>query len=465
MVVMGLNWLIKPIWIFLIERVAQNRFGESLYGNYFVIYNLCLLFVILLDFGINSNTARLVAQDNNQLEKFRGLAWLKMILSGFYFLIVFTIGIFQHLNPILLALLCTNQVLIGFIQFFRANLQGLHLFKTDSIISVTDRFVAAILCGIWLFAPSLKDSFTLLLFILFQTIGYTTALLLGLWQNLKHIPKIGFKFNWHEVFDGLKQNLPYALLTLQMAIFTRIDAVFLMWLSPNGFYEAGIYAQSFRLLDAGLIFSGLLSSMLLPIFASNISSGKDIKEVANFNLRLIIPAVLFALLLAFTRGNELIGNLYTFDKTEIQLYSSMVFTVLMGSFVSMASIHVFGTLLTAAGKIRLLNRFSLITILVNVIANLILIPKYNALGAAWGCLISQLVFALLCFFRCYKDYNFNFQPMLITKILLSALTLYFVLNYSPLLGLNFWIQILLSASVFALSLFSFKVIKLKIPTR
>lgn len=464
MVVMGLNWLIKPIWIFLIERVAQNKFGESLYGNYFVIYNLCLLFVILLDFGINSNTARLVAQDRNQLSKFQGLAWLKLLLSGLYFLIVFSIGIIQQLDPILLMLLCFNQVLIGFIQFFRANLQGLHLFKTDSIVSVTDRFVAALLCGLWLFIPSLQGNFTIMLFVLFQTIGYAAALLFGLWQNLRNLPKISFSFNKSEVIDGLKQNLPYALLTLQMAIFTRIDAVLIMWLAPNGFYEAGIYAQGFRLLDAGLIFSGLLSSMLLPIFASNISTGKDVREVANFNLRLIIPAVSFALILAITRGNELFGRLYTFDSVESQNYSTLIFIILMGSFVSMASIHVFGTLLTAAGKIKLLNRFSAITIVVNIGMNLILIPKYHALGAALGCMISQLVFALLCFYRSFTDYHFKFQGALILKLAISSAFLFVLLKYSNSLPINFWFQIMASGLAFAICLFALKIIKLKIPT-
>src|SRR5678815_3391877 len=41
----------------------------------------------------------------------------------------------------MLYLLLFNQVLVSFILYLRSNLAGLHLFKTDSIISVLDRAI------------------------------------------------------------------------------------------------------------------------------------------------------------------------------------------------------------------------------------------------------------------------------------------------------------------------------------
>ena len=44
-----------------------------------------------------------------------------------------------------------------------------------------------------------------------------------------------------------------------------------------GDYQAGVYAQSFRLLDAGQNFAFLFSVLLLPLFSKMIKDGKSNK--------------------------------------------------------------------------------------------------------------------------------------------------------------------------------------------
>lgn len=56
------NLLIKPLWIFGIDRSVQNAVGSESYGVYFIITNLSLLTQILLDLGISHYNNRLIAQ-------------------------------------------------------------------------------------------------------------------------------------------------------------------------------------------------------------------------------------------------------------------------------------------------------------------------------------------------------------------------------------------------------------------
>ena len=45
-----LNFLIKPFWIFGIDRTVQNELVSSAdYGTYFALFNFAMLFNILLD--------------------------------------------------------------------------------------------------------------------------------------------------------------------------------------------------------------------------------------------------------------------------------------------------------------------------------------------------------------------------------------------------------------------------------
>ena len=50
----GLNLLVKPLWILGIDRPVQNIVGHEAYGTYFALFNLTLILNILLDMGITA---------------------------------------------------------------------------------------------------------------------------------------------------------------------------------------------------------------------------------------------------------------------------------------------------------------------------------------------------------------------------------------------------------------------------
>src|SRR5690554_1020210 len=82
------NLLIKPFWIFGIDRVVQNEVGTAEYGNYFSLYNFSVLLYVLLDFGISNFNNREVSVDKkNLMENLGTMFLLKFILSGVYLFI------------------------------------------------------------------------------------------------------------------------------------------------------------------------------------------------------------------------------------------------------------------------------------------------------------------------------------------------------------------------------------------
>jgi O-antigen/teichoic acid export membrane protein len=65
----------------------------------------------------------------------------------------------------------------------------------------------------------------------------------------------------------------------------------------------------------------------------------------------------------------------------------------MSGFIGIATTYVFGTLLTANGSMKQLNIMAFFGMLVNVILNLVLIPRYQAFGSAYASLFTQIVTA------------------------------------------------------------------------
>ena len=43
------NLLIKPVWIFLIDRPVQNAVGHEAYGTYFALFNLTYVLLFVAD--------------------------------------------------------------------------------------------------------------------------------------------------------------------------------------------------------------------------------------------------------------------------------------------------------------------------------------------------------------------------------------------------------------------------------
>lgn len=85
-ILIGLNLLIKPFWIFGIDRTVQNIVDTQTYGIYFALFNFTFLFNIALDMGITNFNNRSVARRNDFLkESFARIFSLKIILFVFLF--------------------------------------------------------------------------------------------------------------------------------------------------------------------------------------------------------------------------------------------------------------------------------------------------------------------------------------------------------------------------------------------
>ena len=65
--VLFLNLLVKPFWIFGIDRTVQNVVGADGYGFYFSLFSFSLLLNILLDLGITNFNNRSIARDPDKL--------------------------------------------------------------------------------------------------------------------------------------------------------------------------------------------------------------------------------------------------------------------------------------------------------------------------------------------------------------------------------------------------------------
>ena len=400
-----LNLLIKPFWIFGIDRTVQNTVGAAEYGLYFSLFSFSILFNILLDMGITSYNNREIAMHPQLVSKyFSNLVVLKIILSAAYVGFSLAVGAvigYSEKHMMLLVFLLINQLLGAATLYFRSNLSGLHHFKTDSVISVLDRFLMIIFCGTLIYTPVARAHFKIEWFVYAQTAAYFVTAIVSFILVYKKTTFFRPKFDYNFLLTIFKRSYPFALLALLMSFYYRIDSVMLERMIPDGEMQAGIYAQAFRLLDAANMVPFLFGGLLLPIFASMIAKKQEVVSLMKLSFNLLITPVLGLAAFVFFYRNEIIELLYVSHVSS----TSSILGVLMFSFLAISASYIFGTLLTSNGSLKIVNIISLAGVITNVGLNLILIPHYGAVGAAFASLTTQTISVLLQLYFCYKIFN------------------------------------------------------------
>ncbi|MCP4551072.1 MAG: oligosaccharide flippase family protein [Bacteroidetes bacterium] len=436
-----LNLLIKPFWILGIDRSVQNLVGSESYGFYFAIFNFSYLFSILLDVGITNFNNRNIAQ-NQQLftTHFSSIIILKMMLIAVYGFVIFIVGFTIGYNSSQFYMLCwigINQVLLSFILYLRSNISGLLLLKTDSILSVLDRFLMLIICSVLIWGHLFNAPFKIEWFVYAQTVAYliTAGIALLIVLNKSQIKRL----NWNRALFImiLKQSFPYALLVFFMSLYNRLDSVMIERMLPGstGDIQAGIYAQAFRLFDAGNNFALLFGVLLLPIFSKMIKLNESVKRMVKLSFTLIFTVAIIAALSSYFYDLELMKLMYYQQESESlsaynirMMESAQILGILMFSFIAVCSTYIFGTLLTANGNIIQLVKIAALGFAINVILNLTLIPVIEALGSAYASLGAQSVTAILLVILAKKHFRLKLNYLFLSKIISFAI-LVFLIGY------------------------------------
>ena len=127
------------------------------------------------------------------------------------------------------------------------------------------------------------------------------------------------------------------------------------------------------------------------MFSTMISQKENVNELIRIAMPMLMAIGLTVAISCNFYKVELIDLLYVAHAP----YSSKIFGLLMIGFLFISISYIYGTLLTANNNLRQLNVIAASTVLINVVLNLILIPRYQAYGAAISSLISQAYYAIL----------------------------------------------------------------------
>ena len=225
------------------------------------------------------------------------------------------------------------------------------------------------ICAVLLWGNLSTQPFQIEWFILAQTGAWLLTIFVGFSVLKNKIRHWKLRFNplfWKAI---LKQSYPFALVFLLMTIYTRVDKVMIERMLSNGASEAGIYAAGYRLLDACNMIGYLFAGLLLPMFASMLKQKESVQALVNLSFQMIVAGAMTVAISVCFFSEELMFLLYD----HATIYYAEVMRYLLLSFIAMAGIYIYSTLLTAHANLKKMNWLFVLSIILNVSLNFILI--------------------------------------------------------------------------------------------
>lgn len=301
-------------------------------------------------------------------------------------------------------------------------LQGLEKFKKLALRNVIVKSTYFTL--IFLLVKSEKDA------IIFFSLLVLSTLLMTIW-NISSLASILKKFQWKDL--ELKVHLKPIIILFSsiiiISIYTMLDVLLLKELSTDS--QVAVYNIGFRIPKAAVLIISSFLIVIIPRVNNYYKSDmkkfyKTLKLSFNTIIYLGIPISLFMALNAEWILNILIPT-KGYEDSLFVLKILSVLPVLIG-LSNFMGIQV----LTTYGLEKELLRGTLFAAILSLTSNLLLIPKYGAIGAAISNLSAELCVLLILTVKVYKR---GFLDELIIKlnkknclILISSFFLFMMIN-------------------------------------
>lgn len=337
------------------------------------------------DFGFNRFLIREVAKDSSKASE---LLWNVVILRLTLTSILFAIF------SIILYLLDPDKMRVGLVLLASiAILPQAIAFSFDAIFvavrklqfSAASLFISSLstaLAGLYLVGNGFGPLGAVNALIIGQVV-YAAILIIFLYKNERGVLSA---IHLTEVKKIIIGSLPYGLLSVLGLLYFRIDAILLSYL--KGSFETGIYGAAYRFLEAVIFIPSAFSMALLPVLTRlHDSSAKDIKKLFFKSFKIMLGLGLIVFL-----GYVLI--LPEIIRVILPNYLSSIQAIMILSLaIPFMFIHIpaVSVLLSTDRFLKPVILLSFVTLGFNIITNLIFIPRFGFMAAAWVTTLSEIL--------------------------------------------------------------------------
>lgn len=401
--------------------ILTRTLGASNIGIYDYTYSIVNWFILFGMLGVTLYGNKEIAKaattnDKNVISKvFSQIFTMQMItvfLSLILFLLIFGLTNFEYKEVYLF------QSILIFASGFEISwlYVGLENFKRVTARNFIIKIITVL--GIILF---IKDANDLILYTIL--IGVTTllggiSLFVGI-KDIVHYIRPTFK----ELFNHIKGSIILFIPQIATSIYSIFSKTMIGMLYTN-IDEVGFYNYAYKLITMVLYLVTTIGTVMLPHVVSTIASGKEdkAKDMTNKTLKIAL-CLSFPLAIGFA---VVAPYFIPWFLTEEFSKTGYIISILAPTIIFISITNVFGTqYLIPFDRVKQYTVSIVSGSIVNIISNLVLIPKFGGYGAAISAVITEFSVLIVQYIFVHKIFQFDGVLSKAVKYFVSALVMGF----------------------------------------
>lgn len=375
--------VIEKLMRFVLVVFSARYLGDAGYGKFAFALAFTQLFLILMDLGIHQLLVREIARAHERAKAYLGNALLiKFVLSFATLIVLLAIALWTGKPKEVLTavfIMAVYQVLVSFAGVFRSVFQAFLRMSTEAVATL---ILGGVTAGAGVIVLALGGGFQALAFCYLS--GGAAVLLFCLFTAVRMLGGIAVAPDFTLMKHLIREGLPFGVLYFFAMMYTYIDTVMLSLL--EGDRVVGWYNAAHRFMLAMMFIPTAMMKSIFPVLSKSYHGSMD-----RFR-RLFGVSFKFMFLVGFTMAvflsvlaEPVVRLVYGVE----YLPAGAALKVLVWS----TALVFITTVMTHATRASDHQKFTAWVVfggaLLNVILNLILIPRFSYVGAAAATLITQ----------------------------------------------------------------------------
>lgn len=376
------NQLVTMLVSIVTVPYVSRIFGATNIGVYSYTYAIVSYFVMFIALGLNNYGNREIAKNKeNQYELNRTFSsiYLMQLITGLIVLSAYVFYVALIVQNYKIMFLIQSIYILAALLDINWAMYGLEVFKFTSIRNIFISILNLIMILVFV-----NDENSLYLYTLFLAIG-TFANQVVAWMYVRR--RIRFvKVSFKEIVKHIKPNLILFIPIIAVSLYKIMDKIMLGMMVDMT--QVGYYESSEKIIRIPTVLISSLGMVMLPRMA-NLYALNDTNKSETYMKRSIDIAMILSSSLCFgimAVSKEFVPLFYG-EGYELCI---LLYLVLLPSCLFLAFSNVIRTqFLIPTSRDKIFIKAVITGAVLNVIVNLILIPKMAAVGAAVGTLIAE----------------------------------------------------------------------------
>ena len=353
-------------------------------GKYNLIFAYLGLFGVLLDFGFFLLQVREITKTPERESYIIGnVLGLKLALSLVVFGGAYITAIFLYHDPIIITGVLVGAISQASLSYAQIPISLFQARLQMDRVAITNIVTRLVYVGLIIWAIYANQG--VIGIIVAATIANVLALLIQtalIWPQRPTIPRWDTSYWWHFI----KQAAPLGVAVVLATIYFRIDSIILSLIKDD--YAVGIYTTPYKVIEVVLTVPTIFMSSVFPVLTKAWSESREaalriFRKAFDFSALLGIPIVVGTTLISTPLMIAIAGQEFAPSGLALKI---LIWTTLMSFFGAVLNYTII-----AAGRQTLLVMPYLLATIFNIVANIILIPRYSYVAAAYVTVATEVL--------------------------------------------------------------------------